>query len=151
MKILYNINLEDYQIIQMRNYLNYSTIEIANNLLFADVAFVDEKGQNTLFFKAEILKLFIDLNQVLEKIKLGEIENEMIFSTDQNYMFNIEINKKFIVLNYNKNKILKYDFKKFQLELARNTKKIFSDFKILYPNYKDIKNIDFLVKSLSRF
>lgn len=52
-----------------RNYLSFTPIELSNNLLFGQVAFIAGKKDDSIVFEAELLKFFIDLHEELVKAK----------------------------------------------------------------------------------
>jgi hypothetical protein len=145
MKITHTIDPESQRDVLKRNYINFSASEISNNLLFGTIHFVDDKKKNTLSFEAELLKFFIDIYDALIRIESRRSKNESIFSMYQNYFFNLELEKEYIVLTYNKNLVLRYDYSNFMSEIKGNMRKLYLDFKILFNEYQSIKNIGFLI------
>ncbi|WP_304336304.1 hypothetical protein, partial [Capnocytophaga leadbetteri] len=74
-----------------------------------------------------------------------------IFSTYDNYMFNMRKRENSIELLYynNKKKKLLYDFDLFYKQVYISRKKLIDDVKILFPDYQKIKNINLLFNNLS--
>jgi len=151
MKIFYNINLISYQnVIKEKDYYSFSRIEIASNLLCGDIILLDKEKAFSLS-EVEILKFFIDMYDAIRNIKLGICDEIPIFSTYDNYMFNMRKRENSIELLYynNKKKKLLYDFDLFYKQVYISRKKLIDDVKILFPDYQKIKNINLLFNNLS--
>ena len=151
MKIFYNINLILYQnVIKEKDYYSFSKIEIASNLLCGDIILLD-KEKAFFLSEVEILKFFIDMYDAIRNIKLGICDEITIFSTYDNYMFNMRKRENSIELLYynNKKKKLLYDFDLFYKQVYTSRKKLIDDVKILFPDYQKIKNVNLLFNNLS--
>ena len=108
MKIFYNINLILYQnVIKEKDYYSFSRIEIASNLLCGDIILLD-KEKAFFLSEVEILKFFIDMYDAIRNIKLGICDEIPIFSTYDNYMFNMRKRENSIELLYYNNKKKNY-------------------------------------------
>ena len=77
----------------------------------------------------------------IRNIKLGICDEIPIFSTYDNYMFNMRKRENSIELLY--------DFDLFYKQVYTSRKKLIDDVKILFPDYQKIKNVNLLFNNLS--
>ena len=147
--ILYHIDLEIYKKVKTKNYHHFSKSEITEKMLCGEVIILNE--DKTLFsFEADLLKLFILFTNNLRKISFNEEQNNEIFSVYNDYHFSFKrYDQEYVNIIFNQQKKSLFNIKKL-LHITENIKhKLLTDFKILYPDYQQLKNFDYLTSKIN--
>ena len=146
--IQYQIDLEIYKKVKMKNYYHFSKSEIVEKMLWGEVLILN--GDRTLFlFEADLFKFFFVFDNNLRKIFLGEDQKNEIFSTYDDYHFSLKkYDEKYVNILFNRKENTLFDIKKLLHKIENIKYQLFNDFKILYPDYQLLKNFDYLVNKV---
>ena len=71
--ILYQIDLEMYKKVKMKNYYHFSKSEIVEKMLWGEVLILNE-DKTFFLFEVDLFKFFFVFDDILKKISLGEEE-----------------------------------------------------------------------------
>ena len=146
-KILYQIDLEIYKKVRKENYYHFSKSEIVENMLWGEVLILND--DKTLFhFQADLLKFFIIFADNLGKIASGEETKNEVFSVYDDYHFSLRREDEEYVRILFKGQRTLFSIKKLLHKIEAVKQKLYNDFKILYPDYEQLKNLDYLERKL---
>lgn len=148
--IVYNIDLTHYTSVLRRNYLNFSTSELGGNLLSGYVVISSKKANDFFHFEADLLKFSYDLYDLLLELKRSKSSVLQLHNVDQRYGFDVMKKEEELVMTLNKKHTIVFNFSEIVKEVADMKRKLLVDFKILYPNYSEIKNGPYIIAALSR-
>ena len=147
--ILYQIDLEIYKKVKMNNYYRFSKSEIIEKMLWGEVRILNK--DKTLFsFEADLLKFFIVFADNLKSISLDEETKNQVFSVYDDYHFSLKKeDEKYVTIIFNRQIKSLFDIKKLLHKVETVKHKLYNDFKILYPDYQQLKNFDYLAKKIN--
>ena len=145
--ILYQIDLEIYKKVKRENYYHFSKSEIVENMLSGEVLILND--DKTLFhFQADLLKFFIVFADNLREIASGEETKNEVFSVYDDYHFSLRReDKEYVRILFKRQRTL-FSIKKLLHKIEAVKQKLYNDFKILYPDYEQLKNLDYLERKL---
>ena len=145
--ILYQIDLEIYKKVKKENYYHFSKSEIVENMLWGEVLILND--DKTLFhFQADLLKFFIVFADNLREIASGEETKNEVFSVYDDYHFSLRReDEAYVRILFNGQRTL-FTIKKLLHKIEAVKQKLYNDFKILYPDYEQLKNLDYLERKL---
>ena len=145
--IQYQIDLEIYKKVKKENYYHFSKSEIVENMLWGEVLILND--DKTLFhFQADLLKFFIVFADNLGEIASGEETKNEIFSVYDDYHFSLRREDEAYVRILFKGQRTLFSIKKLLHKIGAVKQKLYNDFKILYPDYEQLKNLDYLERKL---
>jgi hypothetical protein len=147
--IFYQINLKIYEKIKKRNYRNFSKSELIENILLGNVIIINDK---TIFsFEADLFKFFITLSDNLNKIYLKKEFENKIYSINDDYYFYLKLHdENNIKVVFNNQEETVFNIKKLSKNIKDIKIKLFNDFKILYPDYMELKEINYLKNKIEQ-
>ena len=146
--ILYQIDLEMYKKVKMKNYYHFSKSEIVEKMLWGEVLILNE-DRTFFLFEVDLFKFFFVFDDILKKISLGEEEKNEVFSIYDNYHFSLKrYDEKYVNIIFNRRKNTLFDIKKLLHKTENIKHQLFNDFKILYPDYQLLKNFDYLINKV---
>lgn len=153
MRLLFNIDLDHYKNVLKKDYKSYSNSELGENLIWGEIILINNKNE-FLLFEADLLKFSYDIHDSLKKLLTVKKENEdssieYLFNMYQLYQLELKKEGKYVLVTFNKKTTVRYNLKKTILEIEKLKKGLLNDFKILFPDYKEIKNFQFLLNVLS--
>ena len=141
--IQYQIDLEIYKKVRKENYYHFSKSEIVENMLWGEVLILND--DKTLFhFQADLLKFFIVFADNLGEIASGEETKNEVFSVYDDYHFSLRREDEAYVRILFKGQRTLFTIKKLLHKIEAVKQKLYNDFKILYPDYEQLKNLDYL-------
>ena len=145
--ILYQIDLEIYKKVKKENYYHFSKSEIVENMLWGEVLILND--DKTLFhFQADLLKFFIVFADNLGEIASGEETKNEVFSVYDDYHFSLRReDEEYVRILFKRQRTL-FSIKKLLHKIEAVKQKLYNDFKILYPDYEQLKNLDYLERKL---
>ena len=145
--IQYQIDLEIYKKVKKENYYHFSKSEIVENMLWGEVLILND--DKTLFhFQADLLKFFIVFADNLGEIASGEETKNEVFSVYDDYHFSLRReDETYVRILFRGQKTL-FSIKKLLHKIEAVKQKLYNDFKILYPDYEQLKNLDYLEHKL---
>ena len=145
--ILYQIDLEIYKKVRKENYYHFSKSEIVENMLWGEVLILND--DKTLFhFQADLLKFFIVFADNLREIASGEETKNEVFSVYDDYHFSLRReDEEYVHILFKRQRTL-FSIKKLLYKIEAVKQKLYNDFKILYPDYEQLKNLDYLERRL---
>ena len=145
--IQYQIDLEIYKKVKKENYYHFSKSEIVENMLWGEVLILND--DKTLFhFQADLLKFFIVFADDLGKIASGEETKNEVFSVYDDYHFSLRReDEEYVRILFKRQRTL-FSIKKLLHKIEAVKQKLYNDFKILYPDYEQLKNLDYLERKL---
>ena len=147
-KIIYHIDLEVYKKVKIKNYYHFSKSEIIEQMLWGEVLILNTDG-SFFSFEADLFKFFIVFTDNLKKISLKEEHKNQIFSVYDDYLFFLErYDEKYVNVIFKGQKKSLFDIKKLLQKTEEIKHKLLYDFKILYPDYQQIKNLDYLISKI---
>ena len=145
--IQYQIDLEIYKKVKKENYYHFSKSEIVENMLWGEVLILND--DKTLFhFQADLLKFFIVFADNLREIASGEETKNEVFSVYDDYHFSLRREDEAYVHILFKGQRTLFSIKKLLYKIEAVKQKLYNDFKILYPDYEQLKNLDYLERKL---
>ena len=145
--IQYQIDLEIYKKVRKENYYHFSKSEIVENMLWGEVLILND--DKTLFhFQADLLKFFIVFADNLGEIASGEETKNEVFSVYDDYHFSLRREDEAYVRILFKGQRTLFTIKKLLHKIEAVKQKLYNDFKILYPDYEQLKNLDYLERKL---
>ena len=145
--IQYQIDLEIYKKVKKENYYHFSKSEIVENMLWGEVLILND--DKTLFhFQADLLKFFIVFADNLREIASGEETKNEVFSVYDDYHFSLRREDEAYVRILFKGQRTLFSIKKLLHKIEAVKQKLYNDFKILYPDYEQLKNLDYLERKL---
>ena len=145
--IQYQIDLEIYKKVKKENYYHFSKSEIVENMLWGEVLILND--DKTLFhFQADLLKFFIVFADNLGEIASGEETKNEVFSVYDDYHFSLRREDEAYVRILFKGQRTLFSIKKLLHKIEAVKQKLYNDFKILYPDYEQLKNLDYLERKL---
>ena len=145
--IQYQIDLEIYKKVKKKNYYHFSKSEIVENMLWGEVLILND--DKTLFhFQADLLKFFIVFADNLGEIASGEETKNEVFSVYDDYHFSLRREDETYVRILFKGQRTLFSIKKLLHKIEAVKQKLYNDFKILYPDYEQLKNLDYLERKL---
>ncbi len=145
--IQYQIDLEIYKKVKRENYYHFSKSEIVENMLWGEVLILND--DKTLFhFQADLLKFFIVFADNLREIASGEETKNEVFSVYDDYHFSLRREDEAYVRILFKGQRTLFTIKKLLHKIEAVKQKLYNDFKILYPDYEQLKNLDYLERKL---
>ena len=145
--ILYQIDLEIYKKVRKEKYHHFSKSEIVENMLWGEVLILND--DKTLFhFQADLLKFFIVFADNLGEIASGEETKNEVFSVYDDYHFSLRREDEAYVRILFKGQRTLFTIKKLLHKIEAVKQKLYNDFKILYPDYEQLKNLDYLERKL---
>ena len=146
--IQYQIDLEIYKKVKRENYYHFSKSEIVENMLWGEVLILND--DKTLFhFQADLLKFFIVFADNLREIASGEETKNEVFSVYDDYHFSLRReDEAYVRILFNGQKKSLFTIKKLLHKIEAVKQKLYNDFKILYPDYEQLKNLDYLERKL---
>ena len=145
--IQYQIDLEIYKKVRKEKYYHFSKSEIVENMLWGEVLILND--DKTLFhFQADLLKFFIVFADNLGKIASGEETKNEVFSVYDDYHFSLRReDEEYVHILFKRQRTL-FSIKKLLHKIEAVKQKLYNDFKILYPDYEQLKNLDYLDRKL---
>ena len=145
--IQYQIDLEIYKKVKKENYYHFSKSEIVENMLWGEVLILND--DKTLFhFQADLLKFFIVFADNLREIASGEETKNEVFSVYDDYHFSLRReDEEYVHILFKRQRTL-FSIKKLLHKIEAVKQKLYNDFKILYPDYEQLKNLDYLDRKL---
>ena len=145
--ILYQIDLEIYKKVRKEKYYHFSKSEIVENMLWGEVLILND--DKTLFhFQADLLKFFIVFADNLREIASGEETKNEVFSVYDDYHFSLRReDEEYVHILFKRQRTL-FSIKKLLHKIEAVKQKLYNDFKILYPDYEQLKNLDYLDRKL---
>lgn len=145
--ILYQIDLEIYKKVRKENYHYFSKSEIVEKMLWGEVLILND--DKTLFhFQADLLKFFIVFADNLGEIASGEETKNEVFSVYDDYHFSLRReDEEYVHILFKRQRTL-FSIKKLLYKIEAVKQKLYNDFKILYPDYEQLKNLDYLERKL---
>ena len=145
--ILYQIDLEIYKKVRKENYYHFSKSEIVEKMLWGEVLILND--DKTLFhFQADLLKFFIVFADNLGEIASGEETKNEVFSVYDDYHFSLRReDEEYVHILFKRQRTL-FSIKKLLYKIEAVKQKLYNDFKILYPDYEQLKNLDYLERKL---
>lgn len=146
--ILYQIDLEIYKKVRKENYYHFSKSEIVEKMLWGEVLILND--DKTLFhFQADLLKFFIVFADNLREIVSGEETKNEVFSVYDDYHFSLRReDEAYVRILFNGQRKSLFNIKKLLHKIEAVKQKLYNDFKILYPDYEQLKNLDYLERKL---
>ena len=145
--ILYQIDLEIYKKVKRENYYHFSKSEIVENMLWGEVLILND-DKTPFHFQADLLKFFIVFADNLGEIASGEETKNEVFSVYDDYHFSLRREDEEYVRILFKGQRTLFTIKKLLHKIEAVKQKLYNDFKILYPDYEQLKNLDYLERKL---
>ena len=135
--------------VKMNNYYHFSKSEIVEKMLWGEVLILNK--DKTLFsFEADLLKFFIVFADNLKSISLEKETKSQVFSVYDDYHFSLEReDEKYVTVIFNRQIKSLFDIKKLLHKVEIVKHKLYNDFKILYPDYQQLKNFDYLAEKIN--
>ena len=145
--IQYQIDLEIYKKVKKENYHHFSKSEIVEKMLWGEVLILND--DKTLFhFQADLLKFFIIFADNLGEIASEEETKNEVFSVYDDYHFSLRREDEEYVRILFKGQRTLFSIKKLLHKIEAVKQNLYNDFKILYPDYEQLKNLDYLERKL---
>ena len=145
--ILYQIDLEIYKKVRKENYHHFSKSEIVEKMLWGEVLILND-DKTPFHFQADLLKFFIVFADNLGKIASGEETKNEVFSVYDDYHFSLRReDEEYVHILFKRQRTL-FSIKKLLHKIEAVKQKLYNDFKILYPDYEQLKNLDYLERKL---
>lgn len=150
MELLFNLNLKHHISSLKYDYINYNLSELGENLFWGKIIILNQKN-DYLLFEADLLKFSYDIYSSLVRLDSKEDDSkEYLSNMYQLYQLELRREKKNVFITFNKKHTVCFNRKKLILKIKHMKVELLEDFKILFPNYKDIVCIDSLIDLMSK-
>lgn len=150
--ITYQIDLKKYRAIRTKKYTRFSKSDLASNMLWGNVTIVRKNCTAFFHFEAALIRFFIDFYNTIRELSPLTTGKREMFGGFDTYYFELKKSAKTeisIILDKNKKQRIVFDSKPLLAEIGRNKVQLLSDFKVLFEDFKSIKEVDYILSRLS--
>lgn len=135
--IIVRYALDPYDLIESIDVCNSLTIDRArfcDGAMFGMFYIIDQKNSaNNLSFKARMVMLYAQLNQIFKEMESGVISKGAASDQYQNYSLGLSLVDSFLEMQEGNKEKVKYRFKKIKSAFERNRLELLNDITKYYP------------------